>query len=115
VIFFMPTKFALDLQLLGGVWMIQIFPAIVFGLYTRWFSGTALLGGWIVGFVLGTYLSWGPTAWTPTFALAPGWGAYNGIIAVVANIAVAVVLSLVLKPAKSADIVASDFADTVKA
>ena len=27
VIFFMPTKFALDLQLLGGVWMVQIFPA----------------------------------------------------------------------------------------
>ena len=39
VIFFMPTQFALDLQLLGGVWMIQIFPAMVFGLYGRWFSG----------------------------------------------------------------------------
>ena len=39
VIFFMPTRFALDLQLLGGVWMVQIFPAVIFGLYGRWFSG----------------------------------------------------------------------------
>ena len=41
VIFFMPTQFALDLQLLGGVWMVQIFPALIFGLFTRWFSGWA--------------------------------------------------------------------------
>jgi len=115
VILFMPTKFALDLQLLGGVWMIQIFPAVVFGLYTRWFSGTALLAGWVVGFVTGTWLSWGASAWTPTYVLAPGFGAYNGIIAVVANIAVAVVLSLVLRPAKSDAIVDSDFLDPVKA
>jgi SSS family solute:Na+ symporter len=92
-----------------------VFPAIIFGLYTRWFSGTALLGGWIVGFVLGTYLSWGPTAWTPTFALAPGWGAYNGIIAVIANVVVAVMLQLLLKPATSRDIAESDFVDVVKA
>jgi len=46
VIFFMPTQFALDLQLLGGVWMVQIFPAMILGLYTRWFSGWALLIGW---------------------------------------------------------------------
>ena len=84
VIFFMPTKFALDLQLLGGVWMMQIFPAVVFGLYTRWFSGSALLGGWIVGFVIGTWLSWGSAAWTPTFVIG-GYGVYNGITAFVAN------------------------------
>ena len=45
VIFFMPTQFALDLQLLGGVWMVQIFPALVFGLFTRWWSGWALSAG----------------------------------------------------------------------
>ncbi len=41
-ILFVPTKFALDLQLLGGMWMAQVFPAVIFGLYTRWFNGWAL-------------------------------------------------------------------------
>uniref|UniRef100_A0A9E8CQW9 Sodium:solute symporter family protein n=1 Tax=Bosea sp. NBC_00436 TaxID=2969620 RepID=A0A9E8CQW9_9HYPH len=109
VIVFMPTKFALDLQLLGGVWMIQIFPAVIFGLYTSWFSGEALLAGWAVGFGLGTYLSWGPTAWVPTSVIF-GSGAYNGIIAVVANIIVAVVLSLVLRKTPG-EIAPADFED----
>ena len=42
-ILFVPTKFALDLQLLGGMWMAQVFPAVIFGLYTRWFNGWACL------------------------------------------------------------------------
>ena len=62
VIFFMPTQFALDLQLLGGVWMVQIFPAMIFGLYTRWFSGPALLVGWAAGMIVGTSLAWAGTA-----------------------------------------------------
>ena len=109
VIFFMPTKFALDLQLLGGVWMVQIFPAMIFGLYTRWFSGAALLIGWAVGMIAGTWLAWGPTAWTPVHALkwdipligqfdsGLGFAAYNGLTAVVANVVVACALSLVLR------------------
>src|SRR3984885_13279490 len=63
VIFVMPTQFALDLQLLGGVWMVQIFPAIVLGLFTRGFSGPALLIGWAAGMILGTALSWGEKGW----------------------------------------------------
>src|SRR5690242_5834321 len=69
VILFVPTKFAIDFQLLGGVWMIQCFPAIIFGLYTRWFSGWALLGGWAVGMVVGTYLAWTPGAWVPVHSV----------------------------------------------
>ena len=70
VIFFMPTKFALDLQLLGGVWMIQIFPAMIFGLYTRWFGGAALLVGWAVGMICRNVRWPGrPTAWVPVHAL----------------------------------------------
>ena len=64
-ILFVPTKFALDLQLLGGMWMAQVFPAVIFGLYTRWFSGWALLAGWATGMVLGTWLAWTPAAWVP--------------------------------------------------
>src|SRR6202165_4727768 len=45
-IVFLPTQYAINLQLLGGVWIIQIFPAVVVGLYTRWLHRTALLIGW---------------------------------------------------------------------
>ena len=109
VILFMPTRFALDLQLLGGVWMVQIFPAVIFGLYGRWLSGPALLGGWAVGMIVGTTLSWGEKAWTPVHALkwdlpfagqidtGLGFAAYNGLTAVAANLVVAALLSLVVR------------------
>ena len=39
-------------QLLGGALMLQIFPAFVFGLWTRWFHPKALLLGWACGIAL---------------------------------------------------------------
>ncbi len=48
-IFFVPVPYAIDFQLLGGALMLQIFPAFVFGLWTRWFHPKALLAGWASG------------------------------------------------------------------
>jgi solute:Na+ symporter, SSS family len=45
---------ALNMQLLGGVWILQTIVAIVAGLYTRWFHRWALLLGWAAGMVYGT-------------------------------------------------------------
>ena len=45
---------AINMQLLGGVWILQTFLAIVAGLYTRWFHRWALLAGWAVAMVYGT-------------------------------------------------------------
>ena len=45
---------ALNLQLLGGVWILQTLVAIVAGLFTRWFHRWALLLGWAVAMVYGT-------------------------------------------------------------
>jgi SSS family solute:Na+ symporter len=45
---------AINMQLLGGVWILQTFLAIVAGLFTRWFHRWALLAGWAVGMVYGT-------------------------------------------------------------
>jgi SSS family solute:Na+ symporter len=112
VILFVPTQFALDLQLLGGIWMIQIFPAIVFGLFTRWFNSWALLAGWAVGTIVGTYLSWGPTAWLPVKGVFDwGFSAYNGLTSVILNVVVAGVLSLVLRGETSGAVRDEDFAD----
>jgi SSS family solute:Na+ symporter len=125
VIFFMPTNFAVDLQLLGGVWMAQIFPAMIFGLYSRWFSGWALLVGWAAGMIVGTSLSWTEKAWVPVHALKwdlPlighldfGFAAYNGLTAVVLNIVVATILSLVLRSKAPDETAAVDYEDSVAA
>lgn len=45
---------AINFQLLGGIWILQTFPAIVFSLYTRWFHRWALLVGWAIGMLYGT-------------------------------------------------------------
>jgi SSS family solute:Na+ symporter len=124
----MPTKFALDLQLLGGVVMVQIFPALVLGLFTRWWSGAALFCGWLVGIVVGVSLSYAPQAdgtinWTPLHKLAwdlpfygpldsgLGFAAFNGLTAVLLNFAVATLLSLVLRPRGKDETKPEDYLD----
>ncbi|MEJ7689420.1 MAG: hypothetical protein WKF76_02740 [Nocardioidaceae bacterium] len=52
---------AINMQLLGGVWILQTFLAIVAGLYTRWFHKWALLAGWAVGMVYGTITAYNVT------------------------------------------------------
>ena len=48
------ARYAIELQLLGGIWIVQLVPAIIFGLFTRWFRGPALLAGWAAGMIAGT-------------------------------------------------------------
>src|SRR6476646_1328520 len=55
----LPSQFAINLQLLGGVWILQTLPAIVIGLYTRWLHRTALLAGWAAAMAYGTWLAYG--------------------------------------------------------
>jgi SSS family solute:Na+ symporter len=52
-----PATYAVQLQLLGGMWIIQTFPAIAFSVFTRFFNGWALLAGWAVGVVSATWLA----------------------------------------------------------
>src|SRR6476646_3745674 len=47
-VLFLDRQNAINFQLLGGIWILQTLPSIVFGLYTRWFHRWALLGGWAV-------------------------------------------------------------------
>ena len=98
-IVFLPTQYAIDLQLLGGVWILQIFPAIVFSLYTRRLTTPGLFLGWLVGIVLGTGLAISQGL-KPVYALHVGgatWPTYIGLIALVANVVVTVAVSLVTR------------------
>ncbi|WFU43768.1 sodium:solute symporter [Bradyrhizobium sp. CB82] len=98
-ILLMPTQFALDLQLLGGLWILQTLPALIFGLYLNWFSSTALLTGWAVGLAGGSWLAWSDGL-KPLHGIDFGAGTvaiYTGLLALALNIVVAVVVNLVLK------------------
>ena len=108
-VLFVSTTYALDLQLLGGVWILQTFPAIVIGLYTRWFHRWALLAGWAVGMGWGTWTAYGipkigdpgshfgsplsPFPFTDTLI-------YTGFTAILLNLIVAVVLTVILRALK---------------
>jgi len=52
-----PQAYAIQLQLLGGIWIIQLLPPVLLGLYTRSFNAEALLIGWAVGTAAGTYMA----------------------------------------------------------
>ena len=99
-ILFAPVQYALDLQLLGGLWILQTFPAVVFGLFSAWFSGEALLLGWAVGFFGGSVVAFSDGL-KPLHTISVGGGSYTlyvGLLALAANVAVAAVASLVLRP-----------------
>jgi len=94
-ILFVPTKYAIQLQLLGGIWIIQTLPAIMFGAYTRWFNPWALLTGWAVGTFTGTWMAIAANL-TPTFPLKvaaftfPGYSAFYTLLL---NLLLAVILT----------------------
>ena len=98
-IVFVPSQYAIYLQLLGGILIIQTLPAVMLGVYTRWFNDWALLIGWAVGTVAGTWMFVAANL-TPNYPLAfagytfPG---YTALYTVVLNLVIAIVLTPVFK------------------
>jgi solute:Na+ symporter, SSS family len=117
------SEFAINLQLLGGIWILQTLPAIVIGLYTRWLHRWALLAGWAVSMVYGTWIAYlqpsptdptlkhfgspialvgenpfstDPTAVLPLPVVDEQFG-YIALTALVLNLVVAVLLTLVFR------------------
>ena len=94
-ILFVPTQYAIQLQLLGGIWIIQTLPAVMLGVYTRWFNAWALLIGWAVGMIAGTAMSIAVNL-TPTFPLHIGgftFPGYTAFYTLILNLALAIVLT----------------------
>jgi solute:Na+ symporter, SSS family len=96
--------FSINLQLLGGIWILQTFPAIVAGLYTRWFHRWALLLGWAAAMAYGTIQAYRvpvPGQANSHFggSTAPVLGhiVYIAIAAFIINLVIAVVLTLVFR------------------
>lgn len=117
-VLYLPTKYAIDLQLLGTIWILQIFPAVICGLFTRWFRGGALLAGWIAGMTIGSLYALTEGGVTPLHDVVFAGAHYNmyiGILALAANFAVALVANVIIKTVKRDEpadaTAANDYAD----
>ncbi|MFD9791854.1 monocarboxylate uptake permease MctP [Streptomyces sp. NPDC059070] len=106
----MDKTVAINFQLLGGIWILQTFPALVGGLFTRWFHRWALLAGWAAGMLYGTLAAYGVASPTQkhfggSSKEIPGIGeiGYIGLTAFVLNVAVTVVLTVALRALKAPD------------
>ena len=92
----LPRDYAIQLQLLGGIWIIQLLPAILLGLYTRWCSAQALLVGWVAGLAVGTYMAAVQGFTTSVYPLSafgitiPG---YAALYSVIVNFVLAIALT----------------------
>jgi solute:Na+ symporter, SSS family len=114
VILVLDPQFSIDLQLIGGVIILQTLPAIVIGLYTRWCHGWALLAGWLAGMVSGLYMLYdtpnpttgkthfgGSSYLLSNFSLDTKVSIYTGILALLVNLIVVVVGTLLLRAFKA--------------
>ena len=92
-----PVQYAIQLQLLGGVWIIQTLPSVLLGLYFRKLHPAALILGWLVGIAAGTGMAWTKAGVVPTYVLhlfGIAIPCYAALSSLVLNIFVSVVLSL---------------------
>jgi SSS family solute:Na+ symporter len=112
-IVFLDPQFSIDLQLIGGVIILQTAPAVVIGLYTRWLHRGALIAGWVAGMTLGFWMLWQiPNAATgrahfggsafplKEFGFDTQVTIYVGFVTVLVNLLVAVIATLILRAAK---------------
>jgi solute:Na+ symporter, SSS family len=122
VILLIDPQFSIDLQLIGGVIILQTLPAVAIGLYTRWLHRWGLVAGWIVGMALGMWMLYqipntatnhkhfGGSAFTlskwfdpTTIGLSKTTVVYVGFVAVLANLIVAVIVTLICKAVSAPD------------
>jgi SSS family solute:Na+ symporter len=92
----LPIQYAIDFQLLGGIWILQTFPSVVVGLYRVPLRGGPLFIGWLVGMVSGTWF-FVLAGLKPVLSV---WGIgaiYIAIIALALNLVISLGGSLVQK------------------
>ncbi|HLI71925.1 MAG TPA: sodium:solute symporter [Ktedonobacteraceae bacterium] len=99
-ILFFPTTFAINLQLLSSIWIVQTLPAVFLGLYTGWFHRYALLVGLISGLVIGTWLIVAQNFLSDLFTISlNGFNLpiYVALIALAVNLLVCLLLTPLLR------------------
>ena len=93
------TSYAVQLQLLGGIWIIQTLPAVLFGLYTSKLNPWALFIGWLGGISTGTWMAAElgfKSSNYPLHILGTTIPCYAAFSSLLLNIAITLVLTLAL-------------------
>jgi SSS family solute:Na+ symporter len=93
-------QYAIQLQLLGGIWIIQTLPALGIGLYTRWLDHRALLLGWAAGLGFGTWVAIHNEFKNATYNLKIGGytiPGYAALYALILNILISVLATAIFK------------------
>lgn len=113
-IIFLDPQFSIDLQLIGGVIILQTAPAVALGLYTRWLHRGGLIAGWAAGMGMGLWMLYSIP--NPATGRAHFGGSafplsnlgfdtpktlYVGFLAVGVNLLIAVLVTLVLRALKT--------------
>ncbi|OJT94824.1 MAG: sodium:solute symporter [Alphaproteobacteria bacterium 65-7] len=94
------STYAIQLQLLGGIWMCQTLPSVLIALYTRFFHPLALLAGWAAGLIAGTWMVAELGFKSSTYAIhlfGLTIPCYAAVSALVLNLAICVVLTPVFR------------------
>jgi SSS family solute:Na+ symporter len=102
----LPATYAIEMQLLGGIWMAQLFPSVVVGVFTRWFHPWALFAGWIAGMGSGTAMAVALGLKSSVYPLhlpaflGGTYAMYAAVPALLLNLVVSTVLTVVFRAAK---------------
>jgi SSS family solute:Na+ symporter len=113
-------QFSIDLQLIGGVIILQTMPSVALGLYTRWLHRGGLVAGWVAGMAAGLLMVYNIPKLNPdgtvarehfggsSFALSKlgldtKSAVYAGLLALLVNLVVAVVVTVILRAMKVDD------------
>jgi SSS family solute:Na+ symporter len=119
-ILFLNPQFSIDLQLIGGVIILQTMPSVALGLYTRWLHRGGLIAGWIAGMAAGLLMVYNIPKLNPdgtvarqhfggsSFALSKlgldtKSAVYAGLLALLVNLVVTAVVTAVLRAMKVDD------------
>jgi SSS family solute:Na+ symporter len=114
VVLLLDPAFSVDLQLIGGVIILQTIPAGFLGLLTNWFHRWALAAGLGTGLAVGVAMLYRVPQVGPTGAVVKahfggaietvgGVGVYVGLLALLVNLIVAVAATVLLRLVRAPD------------
>ncbi|HEY7127531.1 MAG TPA: sodium:solute symporter [Ktedonobacterales bacterium] len=98
------TATAINLQLLGGAWIIQTLPPVFLGLYTKWFHRYAMIIGWIGGMTAATWLAVANNyaSLTPVNFFGTSVSLMPALVGLVANLVLCIIFTPVFQAMKVA-------------
>jgi solute:Na+ symporter, SSS family len=119
-ILFLNPQFSIDLQLIGGVIILQTLPSVALGLYTRWLHRGGLIAGWFAGMAAGLVMVYNIPKLNPDGTVArehfggssfplsklgfdTKYAVYAGLLALLVNLVVAAVVTAIMRAMRVPD------------